>query len=429
MGDIMKIKINNNYVKWGLTAFAVVVASICFGYLLLNAESLLSGLGTIARLIMPILFGLLIAYLMTPIMNYTENRILIPWANRLKIKKNKTRRRSIRAISIIVTSVFVFAIVYILVAMMVSQIVPSIRNIIINSDTYVKNLGEWLNNVLENNPSLEASVNSFLVQYSAEIDTWINENVWTKASELIKSFSLGLFATVGVLWDFIIGYCIAIYLLAGKETFTGQAKKVVYALFSRETANKVIKNTRFTHKTFIGFLSGKVLDSIIIGILCFIGTSFLNTPYAALVSMVIGVTNVIPFFGPFIGAIPCSILIFVVDPMHPLNCLYFVIFIFLLQQFDGNVLGPKILGDSTGLTGFWVIFSITLFGGIIGIPGMIIGVPVFAVIYAACKSLVNTSLKKKLLTSKTKDYIRLEYIGKDGVYHQMPAEDSTKSAK
>ena len=425
----MKIKINNNYVKWGLTAFAVVVASICFGYLLLNAESLLSGLGTIARLIMPILFGLLIAYLMTPIMNYTENRILIPWANRLKIKKNKTRRRSIRAISIIVTSVFVFAIVYILVAMMVSQIVPSIRNIIINSDTYVKNLGEWLNNVLENNPSLEASVNSFLVQYSAEIDTWINENVWTKASELIKSFSLGLFATVGVLWDFIIGYCIAIYLLAGKETFTGQAKKVVYALFSRETANKVIKNTRFTHKTFIGFLSGKVLDSIIIGILCFIGTSFLNTPYAALVSMVIGVTNVIPFFGPFIGAIPCSILIFVVDPMHPLNCLYFVIFIFLLQQFDGNVLGPKILGDSTGLTGFWVIFSITLFGGIIGIPGMIIGVPVFAVIYAACKSLVNTSLKKKLLTSKTKDYIRLEYIGKDGVYHQMPAEDSTKSAK
>ena len=429
MGDIMKIKINNNYVKWGLTAFAVVVASICFGYLLLNAESLLSGLGTIAGLIMPILFGLLIAYLMTPIMNYAENRILIPWADRLKIKKNKTRRRSIRAISIIVTSVFVFAIVYILVAMMVSQIVPSIRNIIINSDTYVKNLGEWLNNVLENNPSLEASVNSFLVQYSAEIDTWINENVWTKASELIKSFSLGLFATVGVLWDFIIGYCIAIYLLAGKETFTGQAKKVVYALFSRETANKVIKNTRFTHKTFIGFLSGKVLDSIIIGILCFIGTSFLNTPYAALVSMVIGVTNVIPFFGPFVGAIPCSILIFVVDPMHPLNCLYFVIFIFVLQQFDGNVLGPKILGDSTGLTGFWVIFSITLFGGIIGIPGMIIGVPVFAVIYAACKSLVNTSLKKKLLTSKTKDYIRLEYIGKDGVYHQMPAEDSTKSAK
>lgn len=148
----------------------------------------------------------------------------------------------------------------------------------------------------------------------------------------------------------------------------------------------------------------------------------LNTPYAALVSTVVGVTNVIPFFGPFIGAVPCSILVFVVDPMHPLNCLYFVLFIFLLQQFDGNILGPKILGDSTGLTGFWVIFSITLFGGILGIPGMIIGVPLFAVIYAACKALVNNSLKRKLMTQKTKEYINLDYIAKDGVYHQMKKE-------
>ena len=171
-------------------------------------------------------------------------------------------------------------------------------------------------------------------------------------------------------------------MLASKERFAGQIKKVIYAVFERDTANITIRNFRFTHRTFIGFLPGKVIDSICIGILCFIGTSIMGTPYPALVSVIIGVTNIIPFFGPFLGAIPSTILIFVVDPMHPLNCVYFVIFVFVLQQFDGNILGPKILGDSTGLTGFWVIFAITLFGGLYGVLGMIVGVPIFAVIYA-----------------------------------------------
>lgn len=422
MGDIMKIKLNNKYVRWGLTAFIVIVTSVCFTYLLFHANTITTSLGTLARLVMPILFGLIIAYVLTPIMNHIESRILVPCANRFRIKKNKARRRSIRATSIILTSCFVFAIVYAVFAMLISQIVPSIRNIIMNYDAYITNLSNWFYGLLENKPSLEEYAKNILAQYSAELEVWLNETVWLKASELLKSFSLGLFNTIGVLWDFIIGYCIAIYLLAGKETFTGQAKKVIYAIFERETANTVVRNLRFTHNTFIGFLSGKVLDSIIIGILCLLGTSFLETPYAALVSMVIGVTNVIPFFGPFIGAIPCSILIFVVDPMHPLNCLYFVIFILLLQQFDGNVLGPKILGDSTGLTGFWVIFSITLFGGIFGVLGMVVGVPVFAVVYAGIKSLVHTSLKKKLLTPKTSEYINLEYVDEDGVYHQTPKD-------
>ena len=166
---------------------------------------------------------------------------------------------------------------------------------------------------------------------------------------------------------------------------------------SRSTANIVIRNFRFTHKTFIGFLGGKIVDSIIIGILCFIGTSFMHTPYAALVSVIVGVTNIIPFFGPYLGAIPSTILIFIVDPVHPLNCVYFVIFILALQQFDGNILGPKILGNSTGLSGFWVIFAITFFGGLFGVVGMIVGVPIFAVIYAAIKSLTNALLQKKKL--------------------------------
>ena len=166
------------------------------------------------------------------------------------------------------------------------------------------------------------------------------------------------------------------------------------------------------------------MDSLIIGILCFIGTAVLHTPYGALVSVIVGVTNVIPFFGPYLGAIPSIILIFVVDPAHPLNCAYFVVFIVILQQFDGNFLGPKILGNSTGLTGFWVIFAITLFGGLFGVPGMIVGVPVFAVMYAAIKSMVNAALTKKNMPYETQKYMRVEKIDEQGFHDfvQRPAE-------
>ena len=197
---------------------------------------------------------------------------------------------------------------------------------------------------------------------------------------------------------------------------------MAYAFLDTQTANVVISNFRFTHKTFIGFISGKVLDSIIIGLLCFIGTTLLNTPYAALISVVVGITNIIPFFGPYLGAIPSIILIFVVDPLHPLNCVYFALFILALQQFDGNVLGPKILGDSTGLTGFWVIFAITFFGGLFGVLGMIVGVPILAVIYSAVKSLVNIRLRKRSMPEDTENYMDVGSVDAEGIFHEFIPE-------
>ena len=230
--------------------------------------------------------------------------------------------------------------------------------------------------------------------------------------------SLSVINILKGLWDFIIGFVISIYVLASKEKFAGQAKKMAYAFFEQKSANRLIKSFRFTHNTFIGFIGGKIVDSFIIGCLCFIGTTLLQTPYAALVSVIVGVTNIIPFFGPYLGAIPSAILILVVDPMHPLNCVYFVLFILVLQQFDGNFLGPKILGNSTGLTGFWVIFAITVFGGLFGILGMIVGVPIFAVIYAAIKAVVNTFLRKKDLPVETVKYSYLKNIDEEG-FHQL----------
>ena len=232
----------------------------------------------------------------------------------------------------------------------------------------------------------------------------------------------GVFSVMRFLFEFMIGIIISIYLMSSKELFSGQSKKIAYALFEENKANHLIRNMRFVHKTFIGFLSGKIVDSIIIGILCFLGTSFLEIPYAILVSVIVGVTNIIPFFGPYLGAIPCAILILMISPIH---CLYFVIFIIILQQIDGNIIGPKILGNSTGISSFWVIFAITIFGGLFGIPGMVIGVPVFAIIYAGFRSYFHRMLRKKGLPTDTSVYIALTMMkNKECIYTQEQQQDS-----
>ncbi|MCI8798225.1 MAG: AI-2E family transporter [Lachnospiraceae bacterium] len=411
----MKFKINNKYLHWGLTAFAVIAAGITFYYFIFNSSNIMLGVGTAIDILKPVLFGLVTAYLLTPALNFVEARILIPVCDRWKIKKSARRKKLIRALGILITAFLFVALIYILISMLVSQIVPSVQGLIDNFDSYVDNVSGWITQVLEDNEDFGNYVTKTLNKYSEQFENWVN-HLLPETASLIRTLSLSFIGILDVLWDFVIGFVISIYVLASKEQFASQAKKVVYAVFERNTANTVIRNFRFTHRTFIGFLSGKIVDSIIIGILCFIGTTLMGTPYAMLISLIIGVTNIIPFFGPFLGAIPSVILIFVVDPLHPLNALYFAIFALALQQFDGNILGPKILGSSTGLTGFWVIFSITFFGGLFGVLGMIVGVPIFAILYAAIRSLVNSMLEKKSLPSQSDEYENVEYIDEEGLH-------------
>lgn len=421
----MKIKLNNRYVRWGITAFFVIAASICFYYLMFYNSNLRAGISVIINILMPVVFGLVMAYLLTPILNHLEHFILNPLCNLLKIRASAKRNSVVRGISVILTVFLTFALIYALFAMLLSQIIPSIANIVSNFDTYVSNLYVWMKQILSDNPELEVQALRLLDEYSEELQTWLNDLAFNKTSQLIKTVSLSAIGVLKVLWNFIIGLIISIYVLASKEKFAGQCKKLAYAVFDKSTANVVINNFRFTHRTFIGFISGKILDSLIIGILCFIGTSLMQTPYAMLISVIIGVTNVIPFFGPYLGAIPSAILVLIVDLSHPLNCVYFVIFILILQQIDGNVIGPKILGDSTGLTGFWVIFAITFFGGLFGVIGMIIGVPVFAVIYAAIKSFVCATLNKRGMPQDTEAYIKLGAVDERG-FHEFTPEYKLK---
>ena len=410
----MRIQWNNKYLKWGFTALCVICGSIFFYYLLFHTSNIKLFVSELLDILMPITLGVVLAYLMTPVLNWFEDRMLFPICEKLKIKDNKKNRKVVRAIGILLTAIFFWLVIVTLIYTLMSQIVPSVQSIVNNSDKYAQDVTTWITKTLSDNPQIEEMAIDLFNRYSGKLENFLNNNVLAKSSELIMSLSMSVLNLLGILWDFILGFLISIYLMASKEMFATQAKKIAFAMFERETANLTINNFRFTHNTFIGFIGGKLLDSLIIGILCLIGTSILKTPYAVLVSVIIGVTNIIPFFGPFLGAIPCSILILVVDITHPLNCIYFVIFILLLQQVDGNIIGPKILGSSTGLKSFWVIFAITLFGGMFGILGMIVGVPLFAVIYAAIRSIVNSALSKRNMPTETSLYADIEFVGEEG---------------
>ena len=364
----MKFKFEKKYLYWGLTGFLALAGAILFYYILFHRSNFMGGINRFITIAMPIIDGFVLAYLFTPILNMIEKKVLNPLCVKAGLSMTAKVKSRIRAGSILATLVIVLLIVYELFALIIPEIIRSVQSIIFQFPIYVDNLSNWALLLLKDNPELEATVDALINQYSTKVMEYLNTNLLPHINEVLKTVSLSVIGVFKALWNLVIGFIISIYLLGSKEKFAGQAKKIVYAVFDRKAGNELVSNFRFIHSTFIGFIGGKIIDSIIIGIICFVCTSIIGTPYSILVSMIIGVTNVIPFFGPWIGGIPSALLVLMVDPKQ---ALYFGILIIFIQQFDGNILGPKILGDSTGLSSFWVIFSITIFGGLFGVLGMI----------------------------------------------------------
>ena len=415
----MKFRFEKKYVYWGVTAFLVIAASLIFYYLLFHMNNVRAGFRTFTKTCMPIIDGLVLAYLMTPLVKHMERDFFIPLCKRLNLNTEsaKTKKR-MRLLSALITVIFVFVLLYLLCASIIPQLIVSIQNIALQLPVYATNLQDWIQKLFENNDDLAGIVTSLINQYSNELEDYLNSKLVPQLNVILTRFSSSIFSSMlGLLvtaWNLLIGLIISVYLLVSKESFAGQSKKIIYAIWEEETANKLISNIRFVNATFGGFINGKLVDSLIIGLICFIGMTLLQLPYPLLISVIVGITNIIPFFGPYLGAIPSIILILMVNPKQ---ALYFAIFVLILQQFDGNFLGPKILGNKTGLSSFWVIFSITLFGGYWGILGMAIGVPVFAVIYAGIKALVNQQLVKRGYS--TQDYMFLSEI-KDNHFVELP---------
>ena len=416
----MKFKPQKKYFHIGLTIFLTAIAIMLAYFLFFRLNEIKAGLSKINSILAPVFYGLILAYLMTPLLNAIEKKFVRPLFDKENWgRKNPKRDNHIRTLSVCLTLFIVIMILYLFFSSVIPQVYSSIQSIISQYSVYTENLNDWINSTMENNPDIAKYLSSLVNDFSSEADDFLNDIalpaiknlLLPNMNDILSTVSASVIKVLSFIWNIIIGLVISVYVLAGKEKFAQGSVRLCYAFLERSTANRFVDNVRFTHRTFIGFLGGKVIDSAIVGVLCYISCLILRMPYALLVSVIVGVTNIIPFFGPYIGAIPSTLIILLVDPKKALT---FIIFIIILQQIDGNFIGPKILAQSTGITSFWIIFAITLFGGLFGVMGMIIGVPVTAVIISFIERLTKSKLRKKELPEAPEEYLNVARITDEG---------------
>ncbi len=384
------------YLKIGITGAAILASGILCAFVLFKMPVIISVLKGITEILKPFLYGVVFAYLLAPLCNKIEEKLF-----QIFPKAKTKARRFICFIAIVISLCVAIAVIWLIIMMIIPQVWDSVMKIIQMVPQKLIVVNNWIEHMLENQPELQAYFEEFSSQAESNIDSLLNVDTIQKVQSIINSLSVQLFGVLGVVKNIFLGLLISAYLLGGRKLFGAQAGLILHGVFSDKWAKIIEEEIRYTDKMFNGFLVGKIIDSAIIGLLCFAGTSIMGFEAPAFISVIIGITNIIPFFGPFIGAIPCGLLLLLENPMH---CLYFIIFIFVLQQLDGNVIGPKILGNTTGVSSFWVLFAILLFGGMWGVVGMVIGVPLFAVIYDIIRKLVYRGLRKHKRESMITDY-------------------------
>ena len=362
----------------------------------------------LVQILAPFIWGLVISYLLTPLMTSIEKHLFFPLSKKIyKNSKKNTGKGFARGMSVLLSEIVLVLILVALVYLILPQMLSSIQTLIQNSGIYMDNLSAWLDGLFKNYPLLDQYVGDLLESININLGNWLQTTLLPRLGNVVTSVTSGVYGVAKSIYNLIIGIIVSIYLLNDKEGFLAAVKRMSYSVFSVETVERIRIGLNFVDKTFMSFLNGKLLDSFIIGIICYIVCSILQMPYTLLVSVIVGVTNIIPFFGPLIGAVPSALIILMVNPT---KCLIFVIFVIILQQIDGNIIGPRILGNSTGITGFWVIFSIILGGGLFGFWGMFLGVPVFVVLYSLANNLIVKKLKRSDLPWELNDYKELEYI-------------------
>lgn len=399
---------DKKYLYWGTTAFCVIAASILFFMALNYLPNISKAIGAFIKILTPFIWGLVITYLLVPMMRTFEKKLFLPLLTAIfKKSKKHTGKRLARVLAVVLSILVFLAIFAALIYLILPQLYSSIETIVTNSPTYIENLGRWVERLLEDYPEIEEYAIGIINDANKNIVTWLQNTVLPELGSLVTNLTAGVYYVIMAVYNLIVGIIVSIYILSNIEGFTASVRRLLYSIFSLSVAEKIREGIAFVDKTFIGFINGKLLDSAIIGLICYIVCAILNMPYALLVSVIVGVTNVIPFFGPFIGAVPSAIIILMVNPM---KCLIFIIFIIILQQLDGNVIGPKILGSSIGINGFWVMFSIILGAGLFGFWGMLLGVPVFVVIYTVINGLISRQLKKNDLPVEVGDYDQLDHI-------------------
>lgn len=376
-----------------LPGFATLALAILFFFFLYSMDNLWGKVGRMATILIPFIYGGVMAYMLRMPCNFFE-KYLKRWL------PSKLKKRS-GGLAVLLSLLSVFFILYLLVSMVVPQMAASIVTVVEELPAAGEKASKWLETALADNEIMENYLQTAIEAVNAKFQNWAETDLLPMLTNMVNGFASTVSTVVTLLFNLFIGVVVSIYILGSRKQFARQSKAVLYSIFKPKWADYIMEEICYADRMFVGFFSGKILDSAIIGVICYVCCLILGFPNAMLISVIVGVTNIIPYFGPYIGAIPSALLILIVDPV---KCIWFIVFIIILQQFDGNILGPRLLANSTGLSGFWVLFSVTVFSGLFGFAGILVGVPVFAVIYDLIRKLVVHGLKKhgelKVLTGE-----------------------------
>ncbi len=404
----MKFRPDKKYIWWGITAFLVSVCVILFIFAVFNYPVFATGFSNFIKVLMPVIDGFLIAYLLNPVVMFYEEKLIPGVYGFFSHKKPEGIRtkRIFRYISIALSVLSVFFFIILFISIMIPQLIESVTSIAQQFPQYANNLVDFINKTFNDNPQ----VLEYFYTYYDRFEEWAGgfmKNIPSYANQIWSSVSQGIAKSVSFIWNIILGLVLSVYILSFKEKFAAQMRKITLAYFNRRKANSIFDGLTEINFIFRNYIVSSIVDSLIIGVLCFILCLILRFPYPILISFIVGVTNIIPFFGPFVGAVPGGIIILMIDPI---KVLYFIIMIIILQQTDGNVIKPRLFGSSTGIPAFWVVVSILVGGGLFGVMGMYLGTPVFAVIYNFIRRRVARRLEMKGLPPETVKYVRSDEL-------------------
>ena len=384
------------YIYGMLAGFGAISLSVLFFFVLYRIQTLGEVVDKVVKILMPFVYGGVIAYLLCPMCNMFSDYFHRTLPKRFK----KFAEPFAMTLSLLTGALIVYA----LIIMIAPQLYKSIVSIWEMLPGKVEDLFNWATVTYGESEFMQGILNYLMTSVDTlyeKVDSWATGKLVPYITSIVSGVGLGVWKVLTFLKDFLIGIIAALYLLANRKTFARQGRLIIRSLLKPRWAELVLEEIRFVDKMFGGFIEGKLVDSAIIGVLCYIGCLIFKFPNALLVSAIVGVTNVIPFFGPFLGAIPALLLILIESPI---KALWFGVFVLGLQQLDGNIIGPKILGDATGVSSFWVLFSILLFGGLWGLVGMIVAVPLFAVLYDIIRRLVFRGLRNKDCNAELEEY-------------------------
>ena len=399
------------YLYYMLAGFGAIALSILFFFAVYRFKGLGESVDKVVDILYPFIYGGVIAYLMRPICNWYDDTLARTLPQKL--------RKLANPLAVTLSMLTGFLVVYLLLIMILPELFRSIQNIWITLPARVNTFLDWASTIFGEDEELLLMLETAYDSLYASIDSWARNTLMPYVTNIVSGVGQSVIRVLQFLLDFLIGLIVAVYLLASRKKFNKQAKMIVRSTFKPRTAALILEESAFIDKMFGGFIDGKIVDSAIIGVLCYIGCLIFKFPNALLISAIVGITNVIPFFGPFIGAVPATLLIMLEDPIKGL---WFIVFVFGLQQLDGNIIGPKILGNRTGLSSFWVLFGIILFGGLWGLVGMVVAVPLVAVLYDLIKKLVYRGLRKNDCMEVWDEYVHV--YGTEKTASGVPATEA-----